>query len=832
MKKILYTLFSLFVLASCTHDELDIPAPLQQESGEKVKLTFNVNIPEAQSVETRAFGESATLKTLWLVLFDEFGYYVGKAQAYKDGDKTSGEISGVNMTTTTQFYVELNVTQSPRIIHFIGNYDLAGATLAGHENAIISRLNVTGGQDAYWQRIDVAEIAKEDGAVADETTGLFVGKLPTEMDPVHLLRNFAKITVTNEATAEEFSYTDYTEGGFDIITTESHGSVAPYNVATDQASFPTFISSGISSGNTCVSYQDLLKAGYTGFIPGASTHQNTFDKESGKFPENQEPSFSKEAQYLYERNNADGQTYVIVKGKWNGAVTYYKIDLIREVEGSAVTYFHILRNFHYKIVIRSVEGAGAKTPEEAAAGAASNNIFASVELQHLTNIGDGEARLFVNYTSKTLISNAPVTLEFNFLNESGEAANGRIALQEGNEAEVFASIAGPYHVGDDNYDASLVENTGYSYYVITPKAPGTLPLDESLTLYDKGIKNSNNEYTTQPTGLQRKVEYTLRNSYKLALSCTETVGDKIGQPLEVSLHIENGLPSYLFPLTFFIESSKLSIYPDIMMNSMPVNTRTTIVDNSGKNSFGYDRVITYEEYAGLSTIPDPDDASKTLKVAPCHFLTNMPASASTVYAENELFNKASDSFNNILNLKEFTNLSLSSQYADYYGVNQDVTFTYHMEDASSVNVKMSNLVNSNNNSTAYTYNADGGDESISLTTSSFGGNRTVRLSADGYYTTDITISPRYLVIPAGRVKTTSSQAIYISTSNAETTADGDRIRFNNGSNNELTLDRTGLTENTPLYFKYEYWYTIYIAGPYTVSEILAGINDNLSFSEL
>ena len=810
MKKILYTLFSLFVLASCTHDELDIPAPLQQESGEKVKLTFNVNIPEAQSVETRTFGESATLNTLWLVLFDEFGYYVGKAQAYKDGNKNSGEISGVNMTTTTPFYVELNVTKSPRIIHFIGNYDLAGATLAGHENAIISRLNVTGEQDAYWQRVEFLNGINEE-QVQGRT--------------VYLLRNFAKITVTNEATANEFSYT---EGGFDIITTESHGSVAPYNVATDQASFPTFI----SSGNTCVSYQDLLNAGYTGFIPGASTHQNTFNKEANNFSAT--PSFSAKAQYLYERNNADGQTYVIVKGQWNGTDTYYKIDLIREVEGSAVTYFHILRNFHYKIVIKSVEGAGAKTPEEAAAGAASNNIFASVELQHLTNIGDGKARLFVNYTSKTLISNAPVTLEFNFLDESGAAVNSRIALQRGNEADVFASIAGPYHVNDENYDASLVENTGYSYYIITPNSPGTLPLDESLTLYDKGIKNSNNEYTTQPTGLQRKVEYTLRNSYKLALSCTETVGDKIGQPLEVSLHIENGLPSYLFPLTFFIESSKLSIYPDIMMNSMPVNTRTTIVDNSGKNSFGYDRVITYEEYAGLSTIPDPDDTSKTLKVAPCYFLTNMPASASTVYAENELFNKASDSFTNIIGLKEFTNLSLSSQYADYYGVNQNVTFTYHMEDASSVNVKMSNLVNSNN-STAYTYTADGGDESISLTTSSFGGNRTVRLSADGYYTTDITISPRYLVIPEGNVKIASAQSnqdIYISTSNAKTTDDGKEINFSNRINTNQRIELIGLTENTPLYFKYGEWWTIYIAGPYTVSKILAGINDNLSFSEL
>ena len=622
MKKILYTLFSLFVLASCTHDELDIPAPLQQESGEKVKLTFNVNIPEAQSVETRAFDESATLNTLWLVLFDEFGYYVGKAQAYKDGNKNSGEISGVNMTTTTPFYVELNVTKSPRIIHFIGNYDLANATLAGHENAIISRLNVTGGQDAYWQRINVTEIAKKDGAT-DDGNGLFEGKLPTEMDPVHLLRNFAKITVTNEATAKEFSYT---EGGFDIITTESHGSVAPYNVATDQASFPTFI----SDGNTCVSYQDLLNAGYTGFIPGASTHQNTFNKEANDF--SADPSFSAEAQYLYERNNADGQTYVIVKGKWNGVVTYYKIDLIREVEGSAVTYFHILRNFHYKIVIKSVEGAGAKTPEEAAAGAASNNIFASVELQHLTNIGDGEARLFVNYTSKTLISNAPVTLEFNFLNESGEAANGRIALQEGNEADVFASIVGPYHVDSEGYDESLVENTGYSYYVITPKAPGTLPLDESLTLYDKGIKNANNEYTTQPTGLQRKVEYTLRKAYPLSATCDSPVADDMGSSVDVSISIDDDLPSYLFPLTFYIESSALSIYPDASKNNMPVNNRTTIVEGKTGNSFGFDRVLTWTEYETLK-----ESASNEKVSVPCHFLTNMDNSASDIYVYNDLF---------------------------------------------------------------------------------------------------------------------------------------------------------------------------------------------------
>ena len=596
MKKILYTLFTLLVMVSCNQDEIDISASLKQESGEKVKLTFNVSIPEAQKVESRAFGEDATLSSLWLVLFDEQGYYVGKAQA-KNVDASSTTISGVNMDTETSFYVELDVTESPRIIHFIGNYDLANATLAGHENAIISRLNVTDGQDAYWQRINVAEIAKEDGAVADETTGLFVGKLPAEMNPVYLLRNFAKITVEKATdVTSSFIYT-----GFDIITTESHGSVAPY-MGTGNISFPMF---------TGKSYDNLLGSGYTGFTPGSSQEENTFNKDTKSF--SVEPSFSIDAQYLYERNNQDGQTYVIVKGQWNGQDTYYKIELIRTVQGSAVTYYHILRNFHYNIKIKKVEGAGYGSPEAAAAGAASNNIFASVELQHLTNIGTGNARLFVNYASKTLISDAPVTLEYRFVNEDGDDDNSRIQI-EGGAGEVIASISGPVH------GSNAVENAGYSYITINPNAPGTLSKEQSITLYDP------------ETGLQRKIEYTLRNAYPLEVTCSSNVAPSVGSPVEVTIKIDAGLPDYLFPLTFYVESSKLSIYPDANKSSMPVHTRETVVEGKNGNSFGYDRVLSLTEYEQLEA--DAVDGKVSI---PCHFFTNMANSASDIYVYNELF---------------------------------------------------------------------------------------------------------------------------------------------------------------------------------------------------
>ena len=609
MKKILYTLFTLLVMVSCNQDEIDISASLKQESGEKVKLTFNVSIPEAQKVESRAFGKAPTLSSLWLVLFDEQGYYVGKAQA-KNASANSTTIDGVNKDNETSFYVELDVTESPRIIHFIGNYDLADATLAGHENAIISRLNVTGGQDAYWQRINVDEIKKKTGATADDND-LFEGDIPTTMKPVYLLRNFAKITVTNEVST-------FTYQGFDIITTESHGSVAPY-MGTGSTSFPVFIGK---------SYDDLLGSGYTGFTPGSSQEENTFNKDTKSF--SVEPSFSTESQYLYERNNQDGQTYVIVKGQWNGQDTYYKIDLIRTVQGSAVTYYHILRNFHYNIKIKKVEGAGYGSPEAAAAGAASNNIFASVELQHLTNIGTGKARLFVNYASKTLISNAPVTLEYRFVDEDGKDENSRIQI-EGGAGEVIARISEPVH------DSDAVENAGYSYITITPNNPGTLSKEQSITLYDS------------ETGLQRKIVYTLRNAYPLDVTCSSNVAPLVGSPVEVTIKIDAGLPDYLFPLTFYVESSKLSIYPDANKSSMPVHTRETVVEGKKGNSFGYDRVLSLTEYEQLEA-----DAVNGKVSIPCLFFTNMANSASDIYVYNELFALRKVSLTNNANLFLFT----------------------------------------------------------------------------------------------------------------------------------------------------------------------------------
>ena len=158
MKKILFTIFSLFILASCSHNEIDVPNPLQEEK-ETVNLTFSVNVPQIQSAASRAFGETATLRNLHVIVFDERGNYVQTAGATNLTVNNETDANG-NKNTETNFTVTLAKTDSPRILHFIGNADVSSITY-GSSELDLSRLKVSLPNDAtstydsgaYWQRV-------------------------------------------------------------------------------------------------------------------------------------------------------------------------------------------------------------------------------------------------------------------------------------------------------------------------------------------------------------------------------------------------------------------------------------------------------------------------------------------------------------------------------------------------------------------------------------------------------------------------------------------------------------------------------------------------------
>ena len=306
-------------------------------------------------------------------------------------------------------------------------------------------------------------------------------------------------------------------------------------------------------------------------------------------------------------------------------------------------------------------------------------------------------------------------------------------------------------------------------------------------------------------GLQRKITLTLRKAYELSVSCTESVADKMGAPIEVFISIQNDLPSYLFPLTFFVESSALSIYPDASRNRLPVNTRTTVVDNMEGNSFGFDRELTWAEYETLK-----QSASNGIVSIPCYFLTNKDNSASDIYVYHELFNKDKDNFVNIT-MKEFTNITWTN--LDRYGSRNDGTFSFKTEDANdviTVTIKEGDTVvysSTHSGSTTYTIST------IGLTT--WGNQVTVTLEGGvGYIPKTTSIERNKLVIPAGKLNSnTKDKDFKISTDNGK---NNNGININIPSSTDQVVTISGLTEYTPLYFKYSdtfiIWSSYYISN--------------------
>lgn len=640
------------MMVACTNDHLgDIPTlPKENTSGEKVTLNFSVTIPESQNVDSRSFGEKATISKMYVVVFDGSGMLSESVPATLVNSTTDGKHTEVDHNVQKDYQVTLKATDQSRIIHFVAYNEISDdeateeeetdpltAKLAPNsiqyasESTIFGEdLNVNGERDVYWQRITVSGIyasMNSDGTLSAN------GVTPNEMQLVHLVRNFAKITVNTDAVDNHTSF-EYT--GFVVVNTESHGTVAPYN---GTRGFPNYVTSTIESGNTtysCVSYDNLVSTqNFTGTVPSSSATNTAIPTD-----------FSDDSKYVYERTHNDNTpTYIIIKGTWNGDETYYKVDIVKKgsanANGTGYTpdqYYHILRNFAYNIVIEGVNGKGYDTAGQAAVEAASNNISASVTLQPLANISDGTSRLFVNYTEKILISGnqTSVDLEFMYLPDANSttASNAQVYITTESNGKIIEGEITKKQSGT---------NTGYWTYTIPVKTADVLS-EQTVTVF-------------VPGGLQRTVNYIMiPQAYSLVADCwdggNETVDreDKqipanMNKKVTVSVQIPTGLPSSIFPLTFILGSNQHSIYSDAAKNSLPVRSGANVIpgDQTSNISFAFEKELTKEDYDAL--VEDAGANATTVEFL-CYFKTNKAQSASNIYVYNEYFNLGTTSFSN------------------------------------------------------------------------------------------------------------------------------------------------------------------------------------------
>ncbi|WP_281513971.1 hypothetical protein [Phocaeicola sartorii] len=563
---------------------------------------LTMSINVPEASSARSFGEAATITSLYLVVFDKQGYLAESAQA--TDFNTNGD--------ETTFKVTLHQTTSKRIIHFIANYEI-GDLAYGSESEIIGRMTVSGNQDAYWQRVEL-----ESGIANDEAT-------TAKMKRVPLLRNFAKITASA-------NLPNFTLEGFAVVNTLSKGTVAPYN--THGGGFANFI-----SGEVCLSYDAIAAQGYEGFVPGDATINSELPAED---------AFQATPYYMYERRHPGDNTttYILLKGKYNkGASTYYKLDMVYKNAGDVLTYYNLLRNFQYAVTINSVTGNGYSTIEEAAAQPANNNFSGSVLTKSLLNISDGKERLIVSFTDTTLVNTDKIILKYKYIPDinSNNANNDAVDLTLVKQGEVIGTVR----------KLSGQDSQGYSSIEITPNEPGNLTLTQTVTL----IGGS----------LSRDVTFTLRMEQIMEVSCSPTkVAANVGESVDVSIKIPNGLSETLFPLTFLIEAEALSLYPNASEDYMPVKVGASIVPSkNGASSFGFEKELTYDDYKNISV----QNGNKEIV---CHFLTNKEESGSTVYVHNKYFNLGEASFannepvikNKTVNIKK-ANLRANNNYPGY-----------------------------------------------------------------------------------------------------------------------------------------------------------------------
>lgn len=775
----------MLVLASCIQEDL---TPALTSDGDNILLNFGIVVPEAQTA-TKSISAPA-ITSLTVVAFDEYGYFVAAA----DAAPVNGW--GVSSTTATQFKVSLPQSASARKLHFIANGPAASTFSYGAETDIMTGLVSEGGNDAYWQTLQVSSLLVQDQ-----------NSLNASMQNIPMIRNYAKVRIGT--VVGSFNLT-----GYALINVPTSGTMVPYN--TDSGSFQDYENGGVG-----LEYAALKTAGYTGFMPENVAFAVNVDDQladinwitntaavNGVYP----------GAYTYE-SSADCETSLLVRGKYSGSQTdtYYKVAIFDADCGT----HDILRNIEYVVNITNVAGAGYSTALEAARSDAGNNISVSTKTKNLLNISDGTQRLYVEYTAKRVVSTEPFTLKYKFMPTSSTVLNKlhpQAGFNYGNPT--LPSDGEPITItrrttsedGTSVVTALTVENQGqntdaqgFSTITITPQS--SLPNGSNVWSEEITIKSTYNNVV-----LSRTVTLYMLNPYVMSATCNQRVANQVGQDVDVNINLPVNLPDEIFPLVFDIEAAKMSIYPNTTSKavnilgeviSMPVVSGKSIIPAkaNGSSTFHFQRTLTKEEYDALKSAAG--ESAQTVAV-PCYFRTNIGESATTIYVYNEYFNLADCSFV-AYGAKYFTNLAFPNGVKAV--VESPTTFTFSMPTTDPVTVTLTGLEPADNTQLVatradgtYTYTPTAsGTQTLNLKTLNASGTVKVELAADA-----ADYAPAYLdAVQANNIKIATSATLSFTRKNNTTpdiiesiSVEGGTVAYGSfnigGSGNNRTITFTDL----------------------------------------
>lgn len=561
--------------------------------------------------------------------------------------------------------------------------------------------------------------------VTDDVTDAFCGG--TGRPGLPLVRNFAKISI--QSTTPQFVLDKVKT--LAVINKPDRGSVAPYNPQNGNIIYGYKDSLYIDKSDE--PYKGL-KYTYPGYSPSGTQYIDT-DPDAASLVWGTGTGDGEEivsSVYMYERPvPAAGEpvSYMIVHGtfypfkekyytdnqpnNWktiersapgtyldleNGVPCYYKVDF-KDEEGA----YAIFRNFRYHIRITNVAKAGAETAGAAGSTGGTGDISQDQSVAGLTDFSDGYGRIAVSHTGWTFVEGrAEFELKYKFIEDAvqGDASANNALVSEGGPVTItIGAKTGPVNVISTTLDSSISSQAGTNVDagdngVIRVMGASTAKDAEGFRTIKFTVNTPDlNDITTQTihisgkvnetSTLSRDVKYYLMPRQNMIVECIadevnpdyseDYVEKTAGEGINVRITIPKMLPESMFPLVFSLESDALSITPNTAKypeDNLPVaNGNSICTGKESSKSFHYVRTLSYTEYQELDETLDGMQFT-------CHFKTNKAASASTIYVDNQYFNKGNDSFYNYT-MYNFRDLSFSNNSA---AANTNVDFTFYLDD--------------------------------------------------------------------------------------------------------------------------------------------------------
>ena len=590
---IIISLIGLMTLSSAcfSEDQFTSDGNLAQDGYKTIR--FNVEVPGMDAVQTKAVDpDGGGVQQISVFCFDENALFITVTTA---SVKTEG--SGISLKGT----FEASVPDHTETLQLVGNQNLTYFTEERYrgmsEVAVMASLEASAGRMIYWARKTMSELDAH----------------KTVSNPVMLLRNQAKITLSVDATKTSFE-----QKGWIVVNTNAFGTVAPYS--PDHGGFvaPTLAEPFVTLPDNRAKLGDFLDV-------RTNSEEYVFETE----------------------NDASDPVDFIVKGAKPGEEDkYYRVSLIDD-KGDHVM---IMRNHHYIVNIVGDLYYGQPTFQQALEAPATNNVWVSIS-DNISHVQDSQNSLEVEQTSV-------VIGEDQFKDPNTYYLHYTVANFDGTQPSAPAvSWMDGNNVASTKFTHSFEASTGQGTILISLNDMGELQKREG-TLFIKYGR------------LSRKIKVVTVKEQKFepAWITTNIYGKQSGENVTLMFTVPETCPAELFPMDVLLSVNDMDIRNASGM-VLPI-IRNDDPRYGADNGFGYKYVLTVTgpgvQRVYLKTILDhtEDDEMTVVATIEAPYFESLSKTAT--------FQDAIEARILIHNLKSYVATKPADEYIYYYMVPQKI----------------------------------------------------------------------------------------------------------------------------------------------------------------